>query len=208
MKLIALALCLAALAHPAAAQDALLTAVSGKVWIIPAGQKRPVAAKKGDALIFGDGLRTSSKAIAHLSLERGGMILVQENSRLVLEGDGDNPVANFSLGEFLVGLAKKLEAGRSFKVHTPAAVAAVRGTLFWGKTDKAKQATFAGFGHEISVTAQGKSVTVGPGQTVTVDFGKAPPEPKPHAIPKSYLQTFAVKGSISGLDALADEKIK
>lgn len=195
------------LSAAALAQDATLKAVRGEVSIRGAGQRRYFKAKTGDTFIFGDSVRTGPGSIAQLVLEGGGVVLVRESSTLTLRGGSQAPFISFSLGEFLIGLKEKLGPKRSFRVGTPAAVAAVRGTLFWGKTDSSKEATFAGFGDEVVVTAQGKSVTLKPGETVSVPYGKAPPEPKAHAIKREYLKTFSVEGSLQGLEALIDPNI-
>ena len=63
---------------------------------------------------------------------------------------------NFSVGEFLIGLRRKLGKGESFRVRTPAAVAAVRGTLFWGKSDENKDTDYVSFRDTIEIRAGGK----------------------------------------------------
>ncbi|MCP5624029.1 hypothetical protein NL313_27505, partial [Klebsiella pneumoniae] len=77
-------------------------------------------------------------------------------------------------GEFLVGLKRLLKRGEWFKLRTPAAMASVRGTLFWGKSDKDRNLTIAGFGHRVDILALGKNVSVDAGMTTTVTYGKPP----------------------------------
>lgn len=194
----------AALGGAAQAADAVIAKVKGDVYFRAAGSDKYARAKGGEELIFGDRVRTGAGAVAQIVLPERGAILVREDSSFVLEGDTDKTLLNFRLGEFLIGLRKTLEAGQSFRVRTPAAVAAVRGTLFWGKSGADKTTTYAGLGHVIEVTAQGKTVAVAAGQTVAVPFGSAPSEPKPHGIPMSYWANFAVGDDLQGLGELID----
>lgn len=205
MKRLAFAVLAAALAVPASAQDATLAKVSGPVSVLPEGGRRFVKAKGGEQLLFGDTIRVGKGGIAHLALADRGAVLLREESLLTLQGTHRRTTLAVKFGEFLVGLSKRLEAGQSFKVRTPAAVAAVRGTLFWGKSDKADQSSaYAGFGHVVAVTAKGKTVLVEPGKTVTVAFGSAPADPVPSAIGLDYADNFAIDASLQGLGDLAD----
>lgn len=198
----------AVLAAPGAAQsqearaDALLAKVSGHVTIAGAGSKTRYKARGGETLLYGDSVRTAPGAVAQVTLKDRGAVLIHENTFFVLGGNDRNTLLDFARGEFLIGLKKKLRRGMSFKVRTPAAVAAVRGTLFWGKSDKDKTTTYAGFGHRIEVTAKGKTVAVEAGQTVTVPFGDPPGQAKPHELSVDYLQRFHVGGGLQELEKL------
>ena len=189
---------------PSFAQDATLSNVSGPVFVRAEGASKDVPAKGGEQLIYGDAVKTGSGGTAHLLLGDRGAVLVRENSFFVLQGNSRNTTLRFTFGEFLIGLRRKLEPGQTFKVRTPASVAAVRGTLFWGKTDAQKASTYAGFGHTIAVTAQGKTVLVHAGETTTIAFGEAPAPVKPSAIPVSYTDNFRIAGSLQGLESLVD----
>lgn len=201
------ALVLAALAAPALAQDATVAKVSGPVSILAQGAKRFMAAKGGEQLLYGDVVRVGKGGVAQLTLKDRGAVLLREETLLTLQGTARNTRLSFDFGEFLIGLKAKLAKGESFRVRTPAAVAAVRGTLFWGKSEKAdKSTTYAGFGHTIAVTAAGKTVVVGPGKTVTVAFEKAPSEPSPSTVGIDYAKNFAVDGSLQDLETLSEVK--
>lgn len=197
------------LALAAHAQDATLAALDGKATLRAYGYKtRAVAARAGDALIYGDRLRTAEKSRAQVTTPAGAVFLLGEEASLALSGPEKRLTADFSAGEFLIGLAKTLKGGARLIVRTPAAVASVRGTVFWGKVEADKSAVFAGFGGKISVSAQGKTVEVGPGQTVKIPFGKPPETVGPHTIPRAYMDNFKVKGGLQGVEALADPKLK
>jgi hypothetical protein len=202
---IAAVLLAATLSGNASAQDAALAKVSGPVSILAEGGKRFVKAKGGEELIYGDTIRVGKGGLAHVTLGGRGAVLLREEALMTLKGTPRRTELAVKFGEFLIGLTKKLERTESFKVRTPAAVAAVRGTLFWGKSDKADQsAAYAGFGHTVAVTAKGKTVVVEPGKTVTVAFGEPPAEPVPSSVGLDYIKNFAVDGSLQGVEALAE----
>ena len=205
-----LAVLAVALAAPSFAQDATLARISGPVSVLPEGGRRFLKAKGGEQLLYGDTVRVGKGGIAHLTLADRGAVLLREESLLTLVGSPRRSVLAVKYGEFLIGLKKKLEAGQSFKVRTPAAVAAVRGTLFWGKSDKADQSTaYAGFGHVVAVTAKGKTVLVEPGKTVTVAFGQAPADAVPSTVGLEYANHFAGDEDLQGLGDLAEtDKLK
>lgn len=207
---LSLAVLAVALAAPTFAQDATLARISGPVSVLAEGGTRFVKAKGGEQLLFGDTVRVGKGGIAHLTLRDRGAVLLREESHLTLQGSPRRTTLAVKYGEFLIGLKKTLEAGQTFKVRTPAAVAAVRGTLFWGKSDKADQSTaYAGFGHVVAVTAQGKTVLVEPGKTVTVAFGQAPADAVPSTVGLEYANHFAVEEDLQGLGDLAEtDKLK
>lgn len=190
------------LAAPAAAQDATLVSARGKVHLRADGEKRWLPAKTGDTLMFGDAVRTRAKAQAHLTFQDGAAVLVRESSEFTLKGSPDRVDLAFKTGEFLIGLTKKLGAGRSFRVTTPAAVAAVRGTLFWGLVESDGKTSLAALENEVAVSAGGKTVVLKPGQKTVVAKNGSPSEPAPAGIPPEYPKNFAIDGSLQGLDAL------
>lgn len=199
-----LALSLVLAAAPAFAQDATLSKVHGPVFVRAGGAAEDIAAKGGEELLYGDAVRTGPGGSAHLMIGDRGAVLVSENSAFLLQGNPRTTTLRFTFGEFLIGLRRKLEGGETFKVRTPSAVAAVRGTLFWGKTDEKKTSTYAGFGHAIAVTAKGKTVLVHAGETTTIPFGEAPAAAAPHNIPLSYIDRFRIDGSLQDLESLVD----
>jgi hypothetical protein len=202
VRMLALAFALGAV--PSHAADAVLTKISGPVFIRAEGSKKDLPAKGGEELLYGDSIRTGSGGAAHVLIGERGAVLVREHSFFTLQGEPQKTTLNFAFGEFLIGLRKKLEKGESFRVRTPAAVASVRGTLFWGKTDKKKTSTYAGFGHTIAVTAHGKTVLVQAGEKTTIPYGEAPAEAQPSGIPVSYTDNFRIGGSLQDLESLVD----
>ncbi|TBR21024.1 hypothetical protein EPO15_11315 [bacterium] len=206
MRTLLLAAQLAVLALPAAARDAVLVKASGKVWVKAEGTEKYLSVKEGAQLLYGDSVRVGKRSIAQLSLGEKAAVLVREDSEFLIGGTAEQTELDFSFGEFLVGLRQKLGLRQSFRVRTPTAVAAIRGTLFWGKADKkTKSTTYAGFGGKVVVEAQGRMVEVTPGTTVTVAFGQPPSQPAPSTVTLDYAGKFMVDGTLQGLEALAAE---
>lgn len=189
----------------AAGGDATLAKVNGPVFVRAAGSNQEYLARGGEDLLFGDSVRTGPGAVAHLTLGDRGAILLGSETSFTLGGSPNAVRIDVSIGEFLIGLTKKLRASQSFYVHTPAAVAAVRGTVFWGKSDAKKTSTFAGLSHKISVTGAGRLVFVAAGQMVVVKLGHAPTPPRRHHIALAYLNRFKIDNTLQGLDALVDQ---
>lgn len=208
IRLLTLALALSAVG--ASAQDATLAKASGPVYIKTEGAAKFIRAKGGEGLIYGDTIKTGKGGIAHLLLKDRGAVLLREEAYMILEGTPSRTELNFGWGEFLIGLKKKLVKGETFRVRTPAAVAAVRGTLFWGLSKKDdKSSTYAGFGHTVSIWAKGKTVTLEPGKTVVIPFGQPPADPVASTVGLEYASNFAVDGSVQDLGALAEtDKLK
>ena len=203
-RLLLAALALALAAPAVRAQDAVLKELSGKVLVKAKGKRTFVPAAAGDGVSFGDQVETLRGAVVHVVFNDGAAVLVKENSLFGLQGSARRTVLGFPFGEFLIGLKRKLADKESFKVQTPTAVAAVRGTLFWGKSDVDEGTDYACFASTISITAQGKTIDLLPGQKTHIAAGQPPEEPSPSAVPLSYLDTFTVNGSLQGLKDLAE----
>lgn len=204
MRNIAAVVLLLASASWARAADAVIVQAKGQVYLQAKGSGRYVRVKGGEDMSYGDHVRAAADSVAQIVLSDRGAVLVRGDSSFTLSGDADHTLLNFRFGEFLIGLRKALLSTQSFEVRTPAAVAAVRGTLFWGKSDETKTTTYAGFGHTIAVTARGQTVLVHAGEKTTVAFGQAPAATAKHDIPVSYFDNFKLGGSLQNLGALVD----
>lgn len=201
-----LALALVLATAPSFAADATLVKTKGKVYLRPEGAAQDLPAKGGEQLLYGDAVRTEgADAVAQVEIAGRGAVLLRGDSAFLLQGDGARTTLRFRFGEFLVGLRRTLGKGESFRVRTPSAVAAVRGTLFWGKSDEKKTTTYAGLGHVIAVTGKGKTVLVRPGEATEVPLDGEPSPVKPHGIPASYWANFAVDGDLRGLEGLMEK---
>ena len=137
-------------------------------------------------------------AKAQILFPDGSAILVKESTSLKISGKKGAVLARVPKGEFLIGIKKKLRKGESFRVKTPAAVAAIRGTLFWGLSDDELNSTYACFQHSIEIAARGKKVVLQPGEKTFIPYGKAPGKKEPADVPPDFMDTFEVDGTIEG----------
>lgn len=197
--LLALALFSLRPAPPVFASDALLVRKSGDVRVRHKGRKGFFRAQAGTRLFFGDTVETEAGAKAQVLFTNGNAILIKESSTLRLTGRSGRIQVYIPAGEFLIGLKRRLTRGEFFRVRTPAAVASVRGTLFWGLSDKDLNSTYACFEHAVEISARGRTVLLKPGEKTFIPYGKAPQPKQAANVPLDYLDTFAVDGSIEGL---------
>lgn len=188
------------------AADAVLKSLRGHVSVRPAATGKWQAATPGLELNAKDQVITGKNGAVQLSFASGATMLVKERSRFSLGADRIGKLVRFRSGEFLIGLRKKLEGSERFRVRTPVAVAAVRGTVFWGKSDKTEGSKFACFSGFIDVTGKGKRVRLTPGQETAIRPNEPPAEPTPTDIQIAYMQNFAIDGSVDGLDAQVSDE--
>lgn len=200
MRRIFLSALLVGLAPTARAADAVLKSCRGLVSVRPAATGKWVRGKPGLTLSRNDQVRTGVRAAVQLAFANGANMLVKEGSWLSLRRDRRGPIVSFRAGEFLIGLRKKLEGKDRFRVRTPVAVGAIRGTVFWGKHAASNVTTFACLTGTIDVWANGGNVLLEPGQQTTVEPNAAPAAAQAHNITPAFVQTFAVDGSVMGID--------
>ena len=206
MRKIFIAFAVLALSTPLQAAEAVLKACKGAVSVRTASTGKWIKARPGLSLSRNDTVKTGATGLVQLSFKSGATMLVKQGSTLSFRRDKRGPIVSFRAGEFLIGLRKKLAGKDRFRVRTPVAVGAIRGTVFWGKHDEANTTTFACLTGFIDVWAHGESVVLVPGQQTVVAPEAAPASPAPHGIPSEFLQTFAINGSIDGLDAQVAEE--
>lgn|GEM_PF-708398 len=122
-------------ASPARAADAAAAArldfAAGAVTAETAGAKRPV--KTGAALAAGDVIETAAAATAVVRLADGSRLKLRGGSRLQLTPQPPNSRATevmLFLGGVFAQITKR-STDAEFRVRTPGAVAAVRGTRFF-----------------------------------------------------------------------------
>jgi len=105
--------------------------VAGDVTVESRGAGR--LAKSGETLADGDSISTGEKATAVVELADGSRLKLRESGRLALKLPGPREPSTeilLSLGSVFAKVAKQLH-GAEFRVRTPSAVAAVRGTQFF-----------------------------------------------------------------------------
>ncbi len=206
-KIKALLIVLALLgSRPAFCADAILLRTSGIVQVRVKGKNIFGEAKPGTQLNFGDTVQTEQAAKAQILFAGGNAILIKESTTVKLDGKAGKILLRVPKGEFLIGLKKRLARNESFRVKTPAAVAAVRGTLFWGQSDDKLNSTYACLQHAITISAQGKTMKLEAGEKTFIPYGQSPRKKEASKVPPEFLDSFEVDGSIEGLKELLGAK--
>jgi len=128
---------LLAAAAPAFSQekwDARLGAVTGDVTVLPADGSPEISGEADMPLEEGDRVVVAEGGSAEVALDGGSLLALRENSELKIEKTAKNDSTFFlSTGALLAKIQKLLN--QNFRVRTPTAVAAVRGTEFGVEVD-------------------------------------------------------------------------
>jgi len=131
------------------------------------GKEEWVPAEQGQVIKQGDSVRTAKDAAAELSYESGGVTSLEGDSELSVKSvksDYDNDdyetALDLVMGRILVNAGKVGSETLSFKVNTPVAVAAVRGTEFVVDVTGKEDAAIAAFSGSVQVTKIGSSDSV------------------------------------------------
>jgi len=111
--------------------------LSGKVEVQRANLKEWIPAKLNMSLYVSDKVRTGKKSMVEIILDDGSFIRLRENSVIeirVLDEDkksgGKKSIFRLPVGKLFSKVQKLKTPDSCFEVHTPAAVAGVRGTEF------------------------------------------------------------------------------
>lgn len=168
------ALAILLLAAPASALTGTLSHLYGQVTVTSAGNTVP--AKNGQALKSGDAVTTGKKSLAIINLDGGGQLKLKELSRIALAADSE---VSLGLGGAFAKIGKGAGLVGSFRLRTPSAVAAVRGTEFFTAFGRKTDVWLCVNEGAVEVTAAGQTVTVPAGKGILVTAGKGPGEPKP-----------------------------
>lgn len=116
-------------------QKVMLSAVSGTVEIVPKGEADGFPATVGYRFKEGDSIRTYENSSAEIYFEKTGVIFVQPSSFLTVDNaqieDGStNSTSSVKSGQIRAKVRKLATMKSEFKVKSPVAVAAVRGTIY------------------------------------------------------------------------------
>ncbi len=112
----------------------LVTQVQGDALILRDGAEIPISA--GMACLKGDTLKTSETCQVDIVFnENAGSRLLGSTQAVIKATSPMESLFEITEGNALFNL-KQLPAGSNFRVETPTAIAAVRGTQFWGRVDR------------------------------------------------------------------------
>ena len=174
----------------ARAADAIaqVKALTGDVDILKGGAPPAARAKISVPLTTGDIIRTKSGSSAEVLFTDGSLLKIAQRSRIDIGAySGSNGTARLTRGtvEAVVDPARVRKAtaegkGRIFEIHTPNAVAGVRGTRFFVTHDRDLTGVLVREGsvYVYNLSAPEKEVIVEAGSLVTVSGDTPPPPPR------------------------------
>ncbi|MBI4827126.1 MAG: FecR domain-containing protein [Nitrospirae bacterium] len=137
---IAAAACLLYSRAEAAEAVGKFTSVEGRVDVLRGGELPSIAVNAGDVIYIKDTVRSKSSSTAQILFNDGNVLTIEQRSRINIseyysDGSSDG-VIGLSKGKINVVVAKDLlkdagsTSGKKFEIHTPNAVAGVRGTCY------------------------------------------------------------------------------
>ncbi len=202
-----------------AAGIASFRVVTGSVDLLRGGKLPAVPARVGDPLAAGDFVRTKSGGYAEVAFNDGTLLKIAQRSRVDIgeqfsgqKGNGANVRLPRGTVQTVVNPAtvKQGGPGRRFEVHTPNAVAGVRGTVFTVTHDRRVTGIVVQQGSVYTYNPRlpDRIVTV-PAGTVTTVAATAPPLPPRQALPaelnrmEKELSTPKPEKSASGQEGAA-----
>src|SRR5262245_14823823 len=141
----------------------VVTTLQGQATVARTSTTNPLPLKFRDSIFEKDRINTGEKSIVKVLMGGRAIVTVRELSVLTITEEVGRTVVNLESGKIAVGVAKqRMKPGETLEVHTPNAVAAVRGTVF--VVEVTRQGAQAGGGNPAAstqiTTVQG-SVQVG-----------------------------------------------
>ncbi len=157
---------------------AIVTSVSGRLEILPYGTEKWVEAKKGMFLYEGDQLKTGVTSRAAITFANGIELKINENSTFTIQITEEREMKNAI--DLLIGeiFSKIMIEGVKFEMHTPVAVAAVRGTEFNTNVRKSGLTTVLVYKGIVEVWNELGRVTVTEAKKTVVRPNQAPQPPQ------------------------------
>lgn len=166
--------------------DARLVREAGSVNLFSAGSSVPQPAAQGAALRVGDRLETGANSAATVQFADGSRMLVQADSALTFDSMSAyhttgmvDTTMRLHRGRIENDIEKAKGPGSRFRIVTPAAVAAVRGTNFRiGFRDQDATMFSEVTGGEVGVSAQQVTRELPAGFGLLAKTGTPPPPPR------------------------------
>src|SRR5262249_12511478 len=132
---LAIALATSLASMPVAAQTAtpvgIVTTLQGQATVAHAASSSTLPLKFRDSIFERDRINTAENSIVKVLMGGRAVVTVRELSVLTITEDTGRTTINLESGKIAVAVAKqRMKPGEKLEVHTPNAVAAVRGTVF------------------------------------------------------------------------------
>jgi hypothetical protein len=155
----------------AAPELGVVTTLQGQASVARASGAGALPLKFKDAVFDRDRIQTGEESIVRVLMGGKAIVTIRELSVLTITEELGKTTINLTSGKIAVGVEKKrMTPGERLEVHTPNAVAAVRGTVFIVEvTRQGAQGTGGAIGAHTEVTSVNGPVDVwalgNPGQT-------------------------------------------
>ena len=140
----------------------ILESIQGSVDILRVDEKEWTKAEQGQDINEGDKIKTVEDSTVDIAFASGAMAILENNSEMIVKtavSDYDNDRyktrLNLLLGKVLVNVGKVEKESVDFKVETPVAVAAVRGTEFVVDATSKDATSVAAFSGSVKVKKKG-----------------------------------------------------
>src|SRR5262244_1188320 len=135
----------------------IVTTLQGQATVAHAASSSTLPLKFKDSIFERDRINTAENSIVKVLMGGRAVVTVRELSVLTITEDLGRTTINLESGKIAVAVAKqRMKPGEKLEVHTPNAVAAVRGTVF--VVEVARQGAQAGGGN-LGAATQVTSVT-------------------------------------------------
>jgi len=156
---------------------AVLSKTEGKVRIMKPEQEKWKSGKTGMFLYGGDRIKTEKRSKAVINFISGVEISVNAETEFMIKVEEDKGQRKEELELMLGELLSKVPKGGDYKVKTPQAVTAVRGTKFGVIAGSGQTAVYVLDGAVDVFNSYGK-ISCGKGEKTTVGSGAAPAAPE------------------------------
>ena len=165
---------------------ARILAVTGEVMLYPAAGGEARQVQSGETVAFGDALETATGASARLQFAdqsevviKPGSLLVVNRYRRFLDQQGEQTELRLQRGNIRNTVTPASNDDRTFKVFTPGAVAAVRGTEYYVSVDAGETTRNEVVEGRVDVSARGTHRDVQAGFATLAQLDQPPIEPVP-----------------------------
>jgi hypothetical protein len=126
-----------------------------------------------------DRISTDAKGAVSLVFQNAMRVQIKPSTRVIINFNSAGGASDLFLQEGRIRSFTNAPGRRTaFRVHTPTAVASVRGTDFQTDVEKSGRTTVACHEGVVEVAAQGKTVRLKQGYTTVIEPGSPPAEPE------------------------------
>lgn len=142
----------------------VVTTLQGQATVVHVASTTSTPLKFRDSIFERDRINTAENSIVKVLMGGRAVVTVRELSVLTITEDLGRTTINLESGKIAVSVAKqRMQPGEKLEVHTPNAVAAVRGTVFVVEVSRqGAQAGVGNLGASTQVTSVTGSVEVSP----------------------------------------------